>query len=112
MTGLMDHLDYTGVLTIEFFLRDGDLLFNEFAPRVHNSGHWTIDGAECSQFENHLRAISGLPLGATAHDQPLVDVQLDRRHAAAGATPWKSRACIGMTTANRLGRGAKSGMPR
>jgi 5-(carboxyamino)imidazole ribonucleotide synthase len=65
MTGLMDHLDYTGVLTIEFFLHDGELLFNEFAPRVHNSGHWTIDGAECSQFENHLRAISGLPLGAT-----------------------------------------------
>jgi 5-(carboxyamino)imidazole ribonucleotide synthase len=65
MTGLMDHLDYTGVLTIEFFLHDGELLFNEFAPRVHNSGHWTIDGAETSQFENHLRAISGLPLGAT-----------------------------------------------
>lgn len=65
MRGLMDHLDYTGVLTIEFFLHEGELLFNEFAPRVHNSGHWTIDGAECSQFENHLRAISGLPLGGT-----------------------------------------------
>jgi 5-(carboxyamino)imidazole ribonucleotide synthase len=65
MAELMDHLAYTGVLTIEFFLHDGELLFNEFAPRVHNSGHWTIDGADCSQFENHLRAISGLPLGAT-----------------------------------------------
>jgi 5-(carboxyamino)imidazole ribonucleotide synthase len=65
MLRLMEHLGYTGVLTMEFFLRDGTLLFNEFAPRVHNSGHWTIDGAECSQFENHLRAISGLPLGAT-----------------------------------------------
>jgi len=65
MGGLMDHLDYTGVLTIEFFVKGGQLLFNEFAPRVHNSGHWTIDGAECSQFENHLRAISGLPLGET-----------------------------------------------
>jgi 5-(carboxyamino)imidazole ribonucleotide synthase len=62
---LMDHLDYTGVLTVEFFLRKGELLVNEFAPRVHNSGHWTIDGAECSQFENHLRAITGLPLGET-----------------------------------------------
>lgn len=65
MQRLMDRLDYCGVLTIEFFLRDGGLLFNEFAPRVHNSGHWTIDGAACSQFENHLRAIAGLPLGDT-----------------------------------------------
>jgi len=65
MIRLMEHLDYTGVLTMEFFLRGGELLFNEFAPRVHNSGHWTIDGAHCSQFENHLRAISGLPLGGT-----------------------------------------------
>jgi 5-(carboxyamino)imidazole ribonucleotide synthase len=66
MTSLMDQLDYVGVLTMEFFLLEGELLFNEFAPRVHNSGHWTIDGADCSQFENHLRAISGLPLGSTA----------------------------------------------
>lgn len=65
MQRLMERLDYTGVLTIEFFLHEGRLLVNEFAPRVHNSGHWTIDGAECSQFENHLRAIAGLPLGGT-----------------------------------------------
>lgn len=65
MTRLMDHLGYSGVLTMEFFLRDGELLVNEFAPRVHNSGHWTIDGSACSQFENHLRAICGLPLGMT-----------------------------------------------
>jgi 5-(carboxyamino)imidazole ribonucleotide synthase len=65
MRRLMDRLEYRGVLTIEFFLRDGHLLVNEFAPRVHNSGHWTLDGAECSQFENHLRAIAGLPLGDT-----------------------------------------------
>jgi 5-(carboxyamino)imidazole ribonucleotide synthase len=66
MQRLMDHLDYRGILTIEFFLLDGRLLVNEFAPRVHNSGHWTIDGSNCSQFENHLRAITGLPLGDTA----------------------------------------------
>jgi 5-(carboxyamino)imidazole ribonucleotide synthase len=66
MRALMDHLDYRGVLTIEFFLAGGRLLANEFAPRVHNSGHWTIDGSTCSQFENHLRAIAGLPLGETA----------------------------------------------
>lgn len=65
MQRLMERLDYTGVLTMEFFLREGRLLVNEFAPRVHNSGHWTIDAAECSQFENHLRAIAGLPLGGT-----------------------------------------------
>ena len=62
---LLDHLDYTGVMALELFLKDGELLANEFAPRVHNSGHWTIDGAETSQFENHLRAICGLPLGET-----------------------------------------------
>ena len=65
MRAMLEHLDYTGVLTIEFFLVKGELLVNEFAPRVHNSGHWTIDGARCSQFENHLRAIAGLPLGET-----------------------------------------------
>jgi 5-(carboxyamino)imidazole ribonucleotide synthase len=56
---------YAGVLAIEFFVRDGRLIANEMAPRVHNSGHWTIEGAETSQFENHLRAILGLPLGST-----------------------------------------------
>jgi 5-(carboxyamino)imidazole ribonucleotide synthase len=58
-------LDYVGVLAIEFFAKDGRLIANEMAPRVHNSGHWTIDGAVTSQFENHLRAVSGLPLGST-----------------------------------------------
>lgn len=62
---LMHHFDYTGVLTMEFFLLEGELLVNEIAPRVHNSGHWTIDGATCSQFENHIRAITGLPLAQT-----------------------------------------------
>lgn len=59
------HLRYTGILTIEFFVRRGRLIANEMAPRVHNSGHWTIEGAETSQFENHLRAILDLPLGST-----------------------------------------------
>src|SRR5690606_31481152 len=61
----LDKLDYVGVLAFEFFEVDGGLTANEIAPRVHNSGHWTIEGAECSQFENHLRAIAGLPLGST-----------------------------------------------
>jgi len=63
---LAGHLDYVGVFALELFHRDGRLLANEMAPRVHNSGHWTIEGAETSQFENHLRAVLGLPLGSTA----------------------------------------------
>lgn len=63
---VLDKLNYVGVLAFEFFEIDGGLKANEIAPRVHNSGHWTIEGAECSQFENHLRAIAGLPLGSTA----------------------------------------------
>jgi 5-(carboxyamino)imidazole ribonucleotide synthase len=59
-------LDYVGVLACEFFVGAHGPVFNEMAPRVHNSGHWTIEGAECSQFENHVRAICGLPLGSTA----------------------------------------------
>ena len=70
MMRLMDHFDYRGVLTIEFFLRDGELLANEIAPRVHNSGHWTIDGSSCSQFENHVRAVAGMPLGQTDMVRP------------------------------------------
>jgi 5-(carboxyamino)imidazole ribonucleotide synthase len=59
-------LDYVGVFALELFLKDGELLANEMAPRVHNSGHWTIEGAETSQFQNHLRAVLGLPLGSTS----------------------------------------------
>jgi len=62
---MLDHFDYAGVLTVEFFVQAGQLVANEMAPRVHNSGHWTIEGAQTSQFENHLRAILGLPLGDT-----------------------------------------------
>ncbi|MFT3966449.1 MAG: 5-(carboxyamino)imidazole ribonucleotide synthase [Sphingobium sp.] len=61
-----DALDYVGVLTLEFFAAADGPVFNEMAPRVHNSGHWTIEGAVTSQFENHVRAICGLPLGDTA----------------------------------------------
>ena len=61
---IMDELDCVGVLAIELFETDGRLLANEMAPRVHNSGHWTLDGANTSQFENHIRAVTGLPLAA------------------------------------------------
>ena len=58
-------LDYAGVLAVEFFVAGGELIANEMAPRVHNSGHWTIEGSRTSQFENHLRAVLGMPLGST-----------------------------------------------
>jgi 5-(carboxyamino)imidazole ribonucleotide synthase len=71
---IMEALDYVGVLTIEFFLMpDGALIANEMAPRVHNSGHWTIEGAATSQFEQHIRAITGWPLGAVTQ---LADVEM------------------------------------
>lgn len=65
MRSLLEHLEYVGVLALELFVRGDELLANEFAPRVHNSGHWTIEGSATSQFENHLRAVTGLPLGST-----------------------------------------------
>lgn len=65
LTLLLNHLNYVGVLAVEFFVYQNELLANEMAPRVHNSGHWTIEGSETSQFEQHLRAIADLPLGST-----------------------------------------------
>jgi 5-(carboxyamino)imidazole ribonucleotide synthase len=65
LRAILDELDYRGVLTVEFFHTGSGLVANEMAPRVHNSGHWTIEGAETSQFENHLRAVLGWPLGDT-----------------------------------------------
>jgi 5-(carboxyamino)imidazole ribonucleotide synthase len=75
-TRLLDELGYVGVLALELFDVDGELLANELAPRVHNTGHWTIEGAVTSQFENHLRAILGLPLGSTAALAPAALVNL------------------------------------
>ena len=66
MSAMLARLDYVGVLALELFVAGDRLLANEFAPRVHNSGHWTIEGAETSQFANHLRAVSNQPLGSTA----------------------------------------------
>lgn len=62
---IADELEYVGTLAVEFFQINDELMANEMAPRVHNTGHWTIEGAETSQFENHVRAITGVPLGST-----------------------------------------------
>jgi 5-(carboxyamino)imidazole ribonucleotide synthase len=83
---LADRLAYVGVFALELFVERGRLLGNEMAPRVHNSGHWTIEGAETSQFENHLRAVVGWPLGSTTLRAPTAMVNLigalpDRRVA-------------------------------
>ncbi len=67
---LVESLDYVGVLAVEFFQIGQQLLVNEIAPRVHNSGHWTMQGADTCQFENHLRAVRGLPLGSTKLTSP------------------------------------------
>ncbi|MBJ6120558.1 5-(carboxyamino)imidazole ribonucleotide synthase [Sphingomonas mollis] len=76
-------LDYVGVLACEFFATAEGPVFNEMAPRVHNSGHWTMEGAETSQFENHIRAICGLPLGSTA----LTGASVTMRNLI-GDDPW------------------------
>ncbi|MFZ4688232.1 MAG: 5-(carboxyamino)imidazole ribonucleotide synthase [Polymorphobacter sp.] len=69
-TRVADALGHVGVLTLEFFATADGPVFNEMAPRVHNSGHWTIEGARASQFENHIRAVCGLPLGSTELTAP------------------------------------------
>lgn len=70
MQALLDEMDHIGVLTIELFETENGLVANEMAPRVHNSGHWSIEGANTSQFENHIRAITNMPLGDTTPAYP------------------------------------------
>lgn len=89
VAALMDRLDYVGVLTVEFFeLADGRLLANEIAPRVHNSGHWTQDGADISQFELQIRAVAGWPLPPPRLLGPLVMTNL----IGAEAQDWPALA--------------------
>lgn len=80
ITRLLNHLNYVGVLTLELFVTDKGLYANEMAPRVHNSGHWSIEGSVCSQFENHVRAVAGLPLGSTDVIRPTVMVNIIGQH--------------------------------
>ena len=86
---LLKALDYVGVVGVEFFvLKDGDVLVNEFAPRVHNSGHWTADACVTSQFEQHIRAIAGWPLGDPKRLVPCVMENL----IGAEADDWANHA--------------------
>ena len=80
ITRLLNHLNYVGVLTLELFVTEQGLFANEMACRVHNSGHWSIEGAVCSQFENHIRAVAGLPLGLTEVIRPTVMINIIGQH--------------------------------
>jgi 5-(carboxyamino)imidazole ribonucleotide synthase len=98
-------LDYVGVLTLEFFATDEGPVFNEMAPRVHNSGHWTIEGAVTSQFENHIRAICGLPLGNTGLAAASVEM---RNLIGAAADAWPALLADPVNHLHLYGKGAPS----
>ena len=101
---ILEGLDYVGVLGCEFFEVDGELLVNEIAPRVHNSGHWTMDGSYTSQFENHIRAILNLPLGLTDAHSDCIMFNL------IGEVPDASRVLeIAGTNLHDYGKQARSG---
>jgi 5-(carboxyamino)imidazole ribonucleotide synthase len=89
---IADALDYVGVLAVELFVgRDGALLVNEIAPRVHNTGHWTIEACQCSQFEQHMRAVAGWPLGDPSRHADAVMENI----IGAEADAWESLAKSG-----------------
>jgi|CXWL01.1.fsa_nt_gi 5-(carboxyamino)imidazole ribonucleotide synthase len=90
---VLEAFDYVGVLTLEFFVMpDGALIANEMAPRVHNSGHWTIEGARTSQFEQHIRAVAGWPLGPTTRR---CDIEMENL-IGADAENWRALAASGV----------------
>jgi 5-(carboxyamino)imidazole ribonucleotide synthase len=104
---IADALDYVGVLAVEFFLVDGELLVNELAPRPHNSGHWTLDVAQTSQFEQQIRAVCGLRLGDTSMTQPgaaMVNLLGDRWDA--GEPHWDRGLDQGRTALHLYGKSA------
>ena len=111
LESVLTHFHYTGILTIEFFVRNGRLVANEMAPRVHNSGHWTIEGAVTSQFENHLRAILNLPLGSTRPTGYSAMLNLIGSMPP-GPPCWAGREFICTNMIKRRARGEKSGTAR
>jgi 5-(carboxyamino)imidazole ribonucleotide synthase len=103
---LAEALRYVGTLAVEFFASDGGPVFNEMAPRVHNSGHWTIEGAVNSQFENHIRAICGLPLGSTALTGARVEME---NLIGAQADRWPDILAEGAAHLHLYGKGMRAG---
>ena len=113
-TAIASRLDYHGVLCVEFFiLKDGRLLANEMAPRPHNSGHWTLDAAGCSQFEQQARVMAGLPLGSTAQVRPVIMLNIlgNAWYQSTGqdASGRPAAAPRAVDIANRLVRAAEQG---
>ncbi|MGH8493047.1 MAG: 5-(carboxyamino)imidazole ribonucleotide synthase [Moraxellaceae bacterium] len=82
ISAILQELGHVGAMTLEMFDTRHGLVANETAPRVHNSGHWTIEGAHCSQFENHVRAVAGLPLGSTVCEKPVAMINIIGQHPA------------------------------
>jgi 5-(carboxyamino)imidazole ribonucleotide synthase len=80
ISAILHELNHVGAVTLEMFETHNGLVANETAPRVHNSGHWTIEGTRCSQFENHVRAVAGLPLGVTTCDRPTAMINIIGQH--------------------------------
>ncbi|VAW04080.1 N5-carboxyaminoimidazole ribonucleotide synthase [hydrothermal vent metagenome] len=99
---MAEHMNYVGVLTCEFFATSDGPVFNEMAPRVHNSGHWTIEGAITSQFENHIRAICGLPLGDTGLAAKRVEMT---NLIGADADEWEKLLADGTNNLHLYGKG-------
>jgi 5-(carboxyamino)imidazole ribonucleotide synthase len=93
---MLEELDYVGVMGVEFFvLKSGDVLVNEFAPRVHNSGHWTIDACGVSQFEQHIRAVAGWPLGdPRRHSDAVMENLIGEEIASVAAIAREANACV------------------
>ena len=111
---LAHELGYVGVLCVEYFvLEDGSLIVNEMAPRPHNSGHWTLDAADCSQFEQQARVMAGLPLGSTAQVRPVIMLNIlgNAWYQSTGqdASGRPAAAPRAVDIANRLVRAAEQG---
>ena len=103
-------VDLTGILTVEFFVqKNGDVLVNEIAPRVHNSGHWTIDACAVSQFENHVRTVCGLPVGSSVRhsDATMINLIGDDIHEADAYND--AQTCLHLYGQKRNARGAQNG---
>jgi 5-(carboxyamino)imidazole ribonucleotide synthase len=97
---VLNALNYVGVLAIEFFELEGKLYANEMAPRVHNSGHWTMDACLISQFENHIRAVAGWPLGSTERHSDVVMTNL----IGDDVTAWERLAAEAGTAVHLYGK--------
>ncbi|MEZ5896004.1 MAG: 5-(carboxyamino)imidazole ribonucleotide synthase [Parvularculaceae bacterium] len=108
---MLSHLNYVGVLGVEFFvLMNGDVIVNEFAPRVHNSGHWTIDACACSQFEQHIRAVAGWPLGDPArHSDCIMENLIGDEQEQWRAITMQSNACLHLYGKRQARPGRKMG---